>query len=57
LPEAARPGPETAEISAVTDAAGPLSPLGWSIKRRLIGAAVASTLLWLAVAWAMGRIP
>jgi hypothetical protein len=31
-----------------------LSPLGWSIKIRLLWAAVASALLWLAVAWAIG---
>ncbi len=30
------------------------SPLGWSIKGRLLCAAVASTLLWLSVAWAIG---
>jgi hypothetical protein len=31
-----------------------LSPLGWSIKGRLICAAAAAALLWLAVAWAIG---
>jgi len=31
-----------------------LSPLGWSIKIRLLWAAIASALLWLAVAWAIG---
>jgi hypothetical protein len=31
-----------------------ISPLGWSIKGRLILAAAASALLWLAVAWAVG---
>jgi hypothetical protein len=31
-----------------------ISPLGWSIKIRLICAGAASALLWLAVAWAMG---
>ena len=31
-----------------------LSPLGWSIKGRLLGVAAASVLLWLAVAWAIG---
>jgi hypothetical protein len=30
------------------------SPLGWSIKGRLLGAAAASGLLWLAVVWALG---
>lgn len=30
------------------------SPLGWSIKGRLLGAALASALLWLSVAWAIG---
>jgi hypothetical protein len=33
---------------------GPISPLGWSIGGRLLCAAAASTLLWLAVTWAMG---
>jgi hypothetical protein len=32
----------------------PLSPLGWNIGGRLLCAAAASALLWLAVAWAMG---
>lgn len=32
----------------------PFSPLGWSIFSRLLAAAVASGLLWLAVAWALG---
>ena len=31
-----------------------VSPLGWSIKGRLIFAAAGSVLLWLAVAWAIG---
>jgi hypothetical protein len=31
-----------------------LSPLGWSVGVRLIWAAGASALLWLAVAWALG---
>ncbi len=30
------------------------SPLGWSIKGRLLSAAAASALLWLAVVWALG---
>jgi hypothetical protein len=30
------------------------SPLGWSIKGRLICAAAAIALLWLSVAWAIG---
>ena len=30
------------------------SPLGWSIKGRLLCAAAASALLWLSVAWALG---
>jgi hypothetical protein len=33
---------------------GPGSPLGWSIQGRLIWAAAAAALLWLAVAWAIG---
>jgi hypothetical protein len=33
------------------------SPLGWSIKGRLLWAAAATALLWLSVAWAMGRLP
>ena len=32
-----------------------LSPLGWSVGARLVWAAGASTLLWLSVAWALGR--
>ena len=32
----------------------PVSPLGWSISSRLLVAAAASALLWLAVAWAIG---
>jgi hypothetical protein len=32
----------------------PASPLGWSIKGRLICAAAAIALLWLSVAWAIG---
>jgi hypothetical protein len=31
-----------------------VSPLGWSIKGRLLCAAGASALLWLSVAWAIG---
>jgi hypothetical protein len=31
-----------------------VSPLGWSINGRLMWAAVASVLLWLSVAWAVG---
>jgi hypothetical protein len=34
-----------------------VSPLGWSIKGRLIFAAAASALLWLSVAWAVGWLP
>ncbi len=34
-----------------------ISPLGWSIKGRLLWAALATALLWLSVAWAMGRLP
>jgi hypothetical protein len=30
------------------------SPLGWSIKGRLLCAAAASALLWLSVVWALG---
>lgn len=30
------------------------SPLGWSIKSRLLCAAAASALLWLSVVWALG---
>jgi hypothetical protein len=33
-----------------------ISPLGWSIKGRLLWAAIASALLWLAVAWAIGPL-
>ncbi|MCX5893136.1 MAG: hypothetical protein NTW80_09230 [Deltaproteobacteria bacterium] len=32
----------------------PVSPLGWSIRGRLLCALLASALLWLAVAWAIG---
>jgi hypothetical protein len=31
-----------------------LSPLGWSVTARLLCAAAAAALLWLAVAWALG---
>jgi hypothetical protein len=34
-----------------------VSPLGWSIKGRLLWAAAAAALLWLSVAWAIGRLP
>ena len=30
------------------------SPLGWSIKGRLLCAVAASALLWMAVVWALG---
>jgi hypothetical protein len=30
------------------------SPLGWSIKGRLLCVAAAAALLWLSVAWAIG---
>lgn len=30
------------------------SPLGWSIKERLLGVAAAAVLLWLSVVWAIG---
>ena len=30
------------------------SPLGWSIKGRLLCVAAAAVLLWLSVAWAIG---
>jgi hypothetical protein len=33
-----------------------ISPLGWSIGGRMIWAAAASALLWLAVAWAIGLL-
>ena len=33
------------------------SPLGWSIQGRLLGAAAAAALLWLAVVWALGWLP
>jgi len=42
LPECPKPG----EIR--------LSPLGWSIKGRLLCVAAAAVLLWLGVAWAIG---
>ena len=32
----------------------PISPLGWSIRGRLLCALLAAALLWLAVAWAIG---
>jgi hypothetical protein len=31
-----------------------VSPLGWSIKSRLVCATAAAALLWLSVAWAIG---
>ncbi len=31
-----------------------ISPLGWSVKGRLLCAAAAATFLWVAVAWANG---
>jgi hypothetical protein len=34
-----------------------VSPLGWSIKGRLIWVAVAAALLWLSIAWAIGWLP
>jgi hypothetical protein len=34
-----------------------VSPLGWGITGRLLWAAAAAALLWLAVAWAMERLP
>jgi len=34
-----------------------VSPLGLSIKGRLLWAGFASALLWLSVAWAIGRLP
>jgi hypothetical protein len=47
-----------AEQSTVQECPEPkkiyVSPLGWSIKGRLLCAAIASALLWLAVAWAIG---
>ncbi len=36
------------------DEPAPISPLGWSIRTRLLAAAGAAALLWLAVAWALG---
>ena len=33
-----------------------LSPLGWSVGIRLLFAGAASALVWLAVAWALGRL-
>jgi hypothetical protein len=44
--------PEIGVRLPVKDGSG--SPLGWSIKGRLICAALAAALLWLAVAWAIG---
>jgi hypothetical protein len=35
----------------------PISPLGWSIFARLLAAAVAAGLLWLAVAWSLAWLP
>ena len=45
LPECPKPGKVLA------------SPLGWSIQGRLLGAAAAAALLWLAVVWALGWLP
>ena len=45
---------EPQEAVAPARGASPISPLGWSIKFRLLVAALASALLWLAVAWALG---
>jgi hypothetical protein len=47
------PGKEV-ESEAHPAPEGPISPLGWSIFSRLLAAAVAAGLLWLAVAWALG---
>jgi hypothetical protein len=44
---------ESVEFAAVP---APVSPLGWSIWGRLLCAAAASALLWLAVVWAVGRL-
>ena len=41
-------------LSACPDPGICISPLGWSIKGRLLAAAAAAALLWLAVAWALG---
>lgn len=46
--------PALDKVLEPASAAVPLSPLGWSIRGRLICAAIASALLWLSVAWAMG---
>ena len=46
LPKALAECPEPGKVFA--------SPLGWSIKGRLLCAAAAAVLLWLSVAWAIG---
>ena len=43
------PCPEPGKIFRLS-----ISPLGWSIKARLVCAVVASAILWLSVAWAIG---
>jgi hypothetical protein len=60
---AASPAPEMEKTLAGSPAeeltarfqGDPISPLGWSIATRLLFAAAAAALLWLAVAWALGR--
>ncbi|MCL4503455.1 MAG: hypothetical protein M1438_16640 [Deltaproteobacteria bacterium] len=42
------------EIHEHRTAPVPVSPLGWSIRGRLLAAAAASAILWLAVVWAIG---
>ncbi len=49
--------PELEKVVELPVVAGPVSPLGWSIRGRLICGAVASALLWLSVAWAIGWLP
>lgn len=49
LPKIMTEGPEPKKVVG--------SPLGWSIRGRLLGAAVATALLWLSVAWAIWRLP
>jgi len=41
---------------SVWNANRPSSPIGWGIGTRLIWATGASALLWLLVAWALGRL-
>ena len=49
------PGPSLEQtLPACPDPWIVISPLGWGVKDRLLCAAAAAALLWLAVAWAIG---